>query len=123
MREIINRQSFPSTIHCSINVFPYLGIKSREESGALGRKILMRLKECRKPNKSRNKYCYVISVVVMLVPITGQKFLVELVKSLNHLLILEHKTRSFLCKHNPEEPADSCGFFKVFSSATLGSIS
>lgn len=52
--EIINRHSFPSIIHRSINEFPYLVIKSREESGTLGRKIWMILKEYSRLNKSRD---------------------------------------------------------------------
>lgn len=52
--KIINRHSFPSIIRRSINEFPYLVIKSREESGTLGRKIWMILKEYSKLNKSRD---------------------------------------------------------------------
>lgn len=37
--EIITRHSFLSIIHCGINEFPYLVIKSRKKGGTLERKI------------------------------------------------------------------------------------
>lgn len=53
-REVISKPSFPSITLHGINEFPYLGIRKREESGTLGRKIWMMLTECSKTNKSRD---------------------------------------------------------------------
>lgn len=49
-----------------------------------------------KCNKSKDD-CRVVSVAVTRVLISLQRFCAELVKSQNHLLILNHKTMSTLC--------------------------